>query len=142
MLTQAEKITIEQTVTAGHADVYYALTNSYAVRDWLCADALLNPQEGGRFYIGWADGYYQAGRYKQVAADSGFVVALRGPADGDFGRLEVALAARDSTTQITMTYTPADGASTAATAQVEQRWRDGLENLASIMSNGTDLRIA
>jgi uncharacterized protein YndB with AHSA1/START domain len=139
----AEKIIkFETYIPAAPAQVYYALTNASALREWLCDLATVDPRPGGRLYLYWNSGYYSSGEY--TAVEAGKSVAFIWCGRGDPGRSQVSFSVepQESGTRLTLEQSlPDDGGEWEKVVfEVDKGWRDSLENLASVLETGKDLR--
>jgi uncharacterized protein YndB with AHSA1/START domain len=139
MLTEVDQrqaLTFEQKVQAQPADVYRAFTHTGALRDWLCNAAQVDGRAGGRIYLWWNDGYYTAGTFTQLARDESLAFTWRGPDDAAPSSVRVSLREEKGSTAVTLTHTG------EASERVRRLWEEGLENLASVVERGIDLRFA
>lgn len=139
----AEKILkFETYIPASPAQVYYAFTNATALREWLCDLATVDPRPGGRVYLYWNSGYYSSGEY--TALETGKSIALIWNGRGDPGRSQVSVTAelQESGTRLTLLHCLPDetGEWENVVTEVNKGWVDSLENLASVLETGKDLR--
>lgn len=140
--TKSYKFT--RTIKAPASEVYRALTNPAALRDWFCDAAESDPRQGGRIYLWWNSGHYVAGQYLALDANKKIAFTWGGPKEPAPTRVAVTLAEKGETTNVTLTHggigTSKAWAKTMRGA--ENGWREGLENLQSLLESGMDLRLA
>lgn len=139
---QDQGVTFTRTVQAPASEVYRAFTHPAALRDWLCEVAEVEPRAGGRFYLGWDNGYYTAGKYTESARGERIGFTWRGPHDPEHSQVLVTLAPEGESTTVTVTHT-GTGAGDAWTESVQgiRGWETALENLQSVLETGIDLRL-
>jgi uncharacterized protein YndB with AHSA1/START domain len=142
MSEEPEKLSFTQFVRAGTDQVYYAFTNATALREWLADVAVAVPQRGGRLYLGWNSGYYTAGEYTTV--DPGQAVAFTWHGKGEPGTTQVKLLLRpdNGSTRVELEHSGlgSDPEWAKARQDIQRGWETGLENLASVLEAGQDLR--
>lgn len=141
MTTQTLEFTRE--IAAAPAEAYRAWTRSMALREWLCDSAIADARPGGRFYLGWNSGFWAAGEF--TALELGRRVMFTWFGKGEPGP-----------TQVDVTILPAgDGATLtlvhsglgvgpewdAMRGEAIAGWQESLENLASVLETGQDLRL-
>jgi uncharacterized protein YndB with AHSA1/START domain len=139
----SETLRFDQAVKATPEQVYYAFTNATALREWLCDIASLDPRLGRRLYVAWNTGYYAAGEY--LALDPGKCVQFSWQGRGEPGitQIKVSLDAQDGGTLVRLEHA-GFGAGEAWKKPVQESkdgWPTGLENLASVLETGQDLRL-
>ncbi len=131
------------TVNAPAGEVYRAFTRAAPLREWLCDTALVEARPGGRVYLWWNVGYYAAGQF--TALEEGTRVAFNWQGQGEPGatQVDVRLAAVEGGTALTLVHGGlGDGeAWERARAEFARGWESGLENLASLLETGRDLRL-
>ena len=66
MSEEMKTLEFSQTVKATPEQVYNAITNRNALQAWFGNFVESQPQENGRFYAWWAEGYYTSGVYTQL----------------------------------------------------------------------------
>lgn len=132
----------ETYIPASPAQVYHAFTNASALREWLCDLATVNPRPGGRLYLYWNSGYYSSGEYTALEAEKSLAFLWCGRGDPGRSQVIVALEPQESGTRLLLEHNlPDDGGEwETVIAQVDKGWRDSLENLASVLESGKDLR--
>ncbi|MGD9101826.1 MAG: SRPBCC domain-containing protein [Anaerolineae bacterium] len=144
MSKQDEVLTFTQTIDAPPKAVYYTFTNMAAIRGWLCDNAQLDASENGRIYLHWnQEDYYVSGQFTALEPDTSLAFTWHGRGDAAATKVQVALAAENGGTQITLTHSGiGTGKEWAETrAELEKGWKNGLENLKAVLETGKDKRI-
>jgi len=134
--------TFEQTIRATAPQVYHAFTNATALREWLCDSAQAIPHPGGRLYMWWNSGYYAAGEYLITRPNELVSFSWFGRGDPGITQVEVTLNTRDDSTVVTLKHSGLGSGEEWAHAiqEIQDGWKRGLENLASVLETGQDLR--
>lgn len=139
----AEKnLKFETYVPASPAQVYHAFTNASALREWLCDLATVEPRPGGRMYLFWSSGYYSSGEYTAVEAGKLAAFIWNGRGDPGCSSVSVTVEPQESGTRLVLRHELPDdsGEWEKVAAEVARGWTDSLENLASVLETGRDLR--
>lgn len=138
----SQSLIFEQTIQAASAQLYRAFTNASALREWLCDIATVEPKPGGRFYLAWRSGYYTCGEYLSLEPASRLAFTWRGKDDPARSEVQLRLEPNDSGTRLRLEHViPGEGEVWAKTIdEIERGWRDSLDNLASVLESGLDLR--
>jgi uncharacterized protein YndB with AHSA1/START domain len=138
----SQTLSFNQLVKAPPKEVYRYFTNASALREWLCNFATVLPRPGGRFYLWWNSGYYTSGEV--VSAEENKEAAFSWQGRGE-----------PAVTQVQVTFTPQDGGTMVTVEhggvgtgeewnqiidEVKKGWKNGLENLASVLESGEDQR--
>jgi uncharacterized protein YndB with AHSA1/START domain len=133
----------EQRVKVPSAQAYYAFTNATALREWMCDVASVLPRVGGRVYLYWNSGYYTAGEYTRLDPEKCIEFTWRGRGEPGATQVKVTLEPVGDATRVTLEHTGfGNGAEWKKPVQESrQGWADSLENLASVLETGQDLRI-
>lgn len=139
----SQTMTFEQTIDAPASQVYRAFTNASALREWLCDVATTAPHVGGRIYMAWNSGFYTAGEYTGLESDQKVTFTWRGRDDPDVSQVHVIITPQNGAVLLRLEHTtPKSGEEWAMTIEeIAQGWRSSLENLASVLDAGEDLRI-
>jgi uncharacterized protein YndB with AHSA1/START domain len=140
---EEQELTFAQTVQAPPSEVYRAFTHPVALRDWLCNAAEVEPRAGGRFYLGWDNDDYTAGKYTELVRNERISFTWRGPNDPRDSQVLVTLAPEAEGTSVTVTHAgtgaPTEWAEGASPSRLS--WETALENLQSVLETGRDLRL-
>jgi uncharacterized protein YndB with AHSA1/START domain len=118
---------VARTIAAEPDQVCYAFTNSTALREWLADLALATPEKGGRLYLAWNDGTYIAGSFRRLTDRR-----LSWQVDGKAQAVDIKWKPVSEGTIVTI-EDPSKGR--------RRFWKRSLENLASVLETGEDLRI-
>lgn len=139
----SDSLTFTQQIEVEPTAVYYALTHSGALREWLCTVAHVENRVGGRIYLWWPQGYYAAGEFTQL--EPGKAVALRwlGKDEAHPTTVTIALVPVDGGTAVQLTHAGlGEGELWQPTRTEWQKgWQIGLENLKSVLETGLDKRL-
>ena len=132
-------LTIKKTIHAPACEVFRAFTNATALREWLCDFASSEPRPGGRIYLYWNGGTYDAGSFTKVEHDKLIEFTLSTNLEAAPLTVNILLAeAGDSTT---LTLTQSGFKSTEKRDLLKGLWEKSMDNLASVVEDGPDLRI-
>jgi uncharacterized protein YndB with AHSA1/START domain len=139
----SHSVKVEQFIHSLPAEVYLAFTNASYLRGWLCDVATVNPRPGSRFYLAWNSGYYTAGEYLELHKDKALAFTWRGRNEPRPTQVVVKLTRRKGGVLLKLTHKRiGEGKVWAAIAEeYAKEWKSGLENLASVLETGADLRI-
>jgi len=137
-----KRIVAEVEVKADPAEVYRMFTNSSALREWLADAALATPRPGGRILLGWNDGYLTTGHFRSMQGSEEVSFSWRGTDESEATRVKVGLRPTDSGTLVKVRHTGFGDSkkSKSAVRALEAAWNRSLENLASVLESGEDLR--
>jgi uncharacterized protein YndB with AHSA1/START domain len=139
---ETRTVSITQSVKAPPEEVYRNFTNATALREWLCDAALALPHPGGRLYLAWNRGYYASGNYTATQPGEKVAFTWQGREEPAPTHVQVDLAASDGGTRINLEHSGIGSGSEwdKAYQEIQEGWQIGLENLASILETGEDLR--
>jgi uncharacterized protein YndB with AHSA1/START domain len=137
-----QTLSFTQYVQASPAEAFRAFTNAMALREWLCDVSTSLPSPGGRLYLWWNSGYYTAGEFLEVQPEEKVAFTWRGRGEPGQTQVEVTLTPKDAGTLVTIEHTGlGTGEEWSHTIkEIEHGWRTALENLASVLETGEDLR--
>lgn len=132
-----------QPVQASPQQVFHAFTNATALKEWMCDVATLVPRTGGRIYMAWNSGFYAAGEFTRFEPDRLLAYRWFGRGEPAPTLVEVNLYQEGEHTIVKLTHS---GLGSSAewenmTKEVKDGWSTSLENLASVLEKGPDLRI-
>ncbi len=143
MTQNTQSFEFNQTIQATPAQVFFAFTNASALKEWMCDIATLTPRNGGRIYLAWNSGFYAAGEITLFEQDKAFAFTWLGRGEPAPTLVEVELTSDDDKTHVKITHRGLGIGETweSMIREVEEGWPTSLENLASVLENGPDLRI-
>jgi len=132
-----------QFVKATPNQAFFAWTNATALKEWFCDIATLDPKPGGRFYSAWNSGYYAAGEFTIVEPEKKVAFTWYGRNEPAPTLVEIILTESGDGTMIKVLHSGiGEGEAWAGTREeIEKGWGDSLENLASVLETGRDLRL-
>ncbi len=136
-----KRIVAEIEVQAAPADVYRMFTNSTALREWLADTALVSARPGGRMFLAWNDGYQTTGHFTSIDPPAEIVFTWQGTGEPET-KVKVSLTPTDSGTAVRVRHSGFSDKkkARAAVKEMEAAWLGSLENLASVLDTGEDLR--
>lgn len=137
-----QNLKFEQLVKASPTQVFYAFTNATALREWLCDTATVVPQPGGRVYMAWNGGYYTCGEYTKLEPGKEIAFTWYGRNEPGPTQVSLSLSEKESGTLVELTHhgVGTQGEWSQTIQQIQDGWRDGLDNLASVLESGEDQR--
>ncbi len=138
----SSSIKFEKTIHSSVSNAYFAFTNSTGLKEWLCDYATIKPEPGGRFYAAWNSGYYAAGEYITVEENSKVEFSWRGKDEPAQTTVVVNFTGDNTTTRLTLIHKGIgqDDIWESFRQNCQEGWDNGLENLASVLETGQDLR--
>lgn len=140
MTTQTLEFTRE--INATPAEAYRAWTRSMVLREWLCDAAIAGARPGGRMYLGWNSGYYTAGEFTAAEPDRRLAFTWHGKGEPGQTQVEVTLHASGAGTRVHVAHggLGAGPEWDGMRGEAAKGWQESLENLASVLETGQDLR--
>jgi len=141
-MAKTETLEFKRTIGAPASEVYLALTNATALREWFCDASQFEPRKGGRAYFGWHQGYYAAGEVTKVVAGKKVAFTWTGRGEPDTTLVEITLAAKKNASSVRITHTGVRAGKKwkETAANIAHGWVRGLENLQSVLETGRDQR--
>lgn len=141
-MSSDQTISFSQQVNALPKQLFRAFTNSTALREWLSDEASAIAKPGGRLYLWWNDGYYTSGEYISLEPEKEIVFSWRGKNDPDPSQVRVVLNRQDTGTLVNLDHTGIGSGDKWGDRrkEMENAWQYSLENLASVLETGQDLR--
>ena len=137
----SESIAVQRQVAAPPDQVYRHLTNATLLREWLADAATLRPEEGGRLYLGWDHGYGMVGNFTEMVPGKKVGFTWVGSMDPGPSQVEVTLEPSGSGTTVTVGHGfPGGDGWEQFERGMTRMWDSSLENLASVIETGEDLR--
>ena len=136
-------LSFTQQVKAPLGEAYRAFTNATALREWLCDVATLLVHPGGRIYLAWNKGYYTSGEFTAVTPKEKLEFTWQGRGEPGSSLVRVSFAGKDGGTLVTLEHSGigTGEAWSKSMVEIEKGWKVGLENLASVLESGEDLRL-
>jgi uncharacterized protein YndB with AHSA1/START domain len=133
----------ERTIHAPISQVYVALTNSTALREWMCDGATTEERLGGRFYVWYNDGYYASGEFTQLEPGKCVGFTWFGRGEPNATQVDVNLRSENGSTYLALEHSGLGVGETWDKLRpiYQEAWKSSLDNLASILEKGPDLRI-
>ena len=143
MKTPSRSLSYEQIINAASEPIYQAFSNATLLREFMCQIATVNPKVGGRIYLAWDNDYYAAGVFTKLEENRSIGFTWQGPGEPGQTQVEINLVPGGNSTRIEITHSGlGEGEAWDSAAKAwEKGWTDCLENLASTMETGEDLRI-
>ncbi len=141
-MTKKKSIEVSGLVQAEPAEVYRMFTNSTHLREWLADTALAKAHEGGPLYLEWNDGNAATGSFTMLEPDKKVSFTWRGSGEDDYTDVEVELTPSGAGTEVVVRHFGfGKGKKWKRARKVAHKaWTSSLENLASVISTGEDLR--
>ena len=133
------------TTNASPEEVYRAFTNEVSLREWLSDYAFIRARDNGFIFVAWNNGdYHAAGRYLTVDEPNEVVFSWQGSNDPGPSEVRVTIEANGSGSRYTLTHSGLGTGDEWArnVAEIREGWEGSLENLASVLDERVDLRIA
>jgi uncharacterized protein YndB with AHSA1/START domain len=143
MSPETQNLEFNQIIQASPAQIFYAFTNATALKEWLCDVATLAPRLAGRIYLAWNSGFYTAGEFIEYEPDQKLSFTWNGRNEPGPTQVEVTLTPQGNSTQVSLLHKGLgmDAAWANMVKETRQGWTESLENLASVLEKGPDLRI-
>jgi uncharacterized protein YndB with AHSA1/START domain len=135
-----ESITVQRGVAASPEQAYRYFTNGTLLREWLSDLATLRPEEGGRLHLAWNDGYGMVGNFTSLVPGKKVAFTWVGSTDQAASQVTITLEPSGEGTSVTAEQTIPQGAAEGLGAVMTKSWESSLENLASVIETGEDLR--
>ena len=134
--------TFEKEMLAPASQVYQAFTNSTFARQWLSDNAIINARPGGHIFLVWNSGFYSSGEFVELIPDKKVVFTWSGRNEPGQTRIEVDLFEKGENTQVILKHSGIGAGEewNQMVAELQEGWASGMENLASLLETGEDLR--
>ena len=142
MSQDTQSIQFDKFIKSPPALVYEAFTNATSLQEWMCDFATVNPKPGGRIYLAWNSDFYAVGEYISLQANEKLTFSWFGRSEPAFTKVEIRLEEQlDGTLlQLEHQYVGTSPEWEVTRSAIQQGWESGLENLASVLEIGEDLR--
>ena len=136
-------IVVKHTVHAQPAEVYRAFTHPTTLRDWLADAVQVRARNGGPLYLWWNSGAYAAGVFTRLDLDKKIAFTWHHSREPEQAKIEVTLKSVEGGTLVRLKHTGGSGRQwKSVLPNAQTAWEDALENLASVLETGIDLRQA
>jgi len=133
----------ERFIKAPAEHVYEALTVAGDLMGWLCDYARIEPYPGGRFEMRWRTGYEVRGQFTELKPNAvGFTWRGTDEPGETVVRFDLTPTEGGTTVRVTHSGFGSGPQWERALAEAEKGWATSLENLASLLETGIDLRLA
>jgi uncharacterized protein YndB with AHSA1/START domain len=140
----AKKKTLEfkRAINVPPAEVFLAITNATALREWFSDVAQIEPRKGGRVYFAWHQGYYAAGEITKVNPGKKIAFTWIGRGEPEATQVEISIASQKSASTIDVAHAGVRAGKKwkETAAAISRGWELGLENLQSVLETGRDQR--
>lgn len=142
MSADTQTFEFQQFVKVPPAAVYHAFSNATALQEWFCDVATVLPRAGGRFYCAWNSGFYACGEFLAVEPEKRLRFTWFGREEPAPGEVEVRFEPQAGGTLVQVAQS---GVGTSpdwekAIGEISKGWSMSMENLASVLETGQDLR--
>ncbi len=140
---KTQSLTFEQFVNAPASQVYQAFTNATLLREWMCDLATLVPHPGGRLYMAWNSGFFMVGEFTRLEPFEAIAFTWSGRYEPAPTRVHITLVEKDGGSLVRLVH---EGVGVGEAwentiKEIQDGWKGSLENLASVLETGADLRI-
>ncbi len=142
MSSSNQKFTFEKQLPVPPAQVYRAFTNATAMREWLCDVATCATRPGGHLFLAWNSGYHAAGNFTDLEENRAVSFTWLGRGEPGQTQVRIELSPDNGGSRLILSHQDiGEGPAWSFAAQeIEKGWRASLENLASVLTTGEDLR--
>jgi uncharacterized protein YndB with AHSA1/START domain len=142
-MSRATRIEVENHIATDPMQTYRMFTNSTALREWLADQALASAFEKGPIYLSWSDGYQAVGQFTRLRPGEEVGFTWSGYGDPGTTKVKVSLIPDNGGTLVRVRQSgfKDNKAGRNLARALSRAWESSLENLASVMSDGADLRI-
>jgi uncharacterized protein YndB with AHSA1/START domain len=143
-MSKTKTLEYEQKVNVPPEVVYHAFTNRTGIREWLCDSVEVDSREGGRLHLWWNSGFHMTGEFTNLEEHKAVAYTWNGSTDPGPMTVSVTLKPDGDGTMVVLKQ---DGIGAGeewaeTVAEIEKGWQESLENLASVLETGIDLRVA
>jgi len=143
-MTETSSVRVVRRILAEPAEVLRGFTHKTLLRDWLCHQASTEAQRGGHLFLHWRSGRTVTGIYEQFDPPQRLRFSWSDSELPAPSVVEVACEAGEDGTRLTLTHSAREGEALPGESLEGLRafWEEALENLASVLELGVDLRFA
>jgi uncharacterized protein YndB with AHSA1/START domain len=146
---RARSCEFDRTLNVSPERAYYAFTNTAAVGEWFCNGMEADVSEDGhlhcgRLYFWWNDGFYVSGEFTALKENEAIELTWNGRGDPGPTVVSVSFEWDGEGTRLRLKHSGFRSGDDwdALMERIKARWEEGLENLASVLETGIDLREA
>ncbi len=142
MSLETQSYEFHQDIQADPEQIFFALSNASALKEWMCDVATLSPKAGGRIYLAWNSGFYAAGEFTVFEPDHRLVFTWFGRSEPAPTLVEITLTPEKDHTSVKVIHSGLGSGEVweKMIDEVKEGWPSSLENLASVLESGPDLR--
>jgi uncharacterized protein YndB with AHSA1/START domain len=94
-MPEEEIFLFKKKINAPASLIYNAFTSATALREWLCDVSTTYPDEGGRVYLAWYDGYFASGHFIELVPNKKIKFSWIGKDEPDWTQVKVAISPLD-----------------------------------------------
>ncbi len=130
-------------IGASPAQIFDYFTNSTNLKDWLCDVATADPHPEGRLYMCWNGNYYTSGEYLSLVKDKTLSFTWFGRGEPHATQVDIRLEKKRRGTLVKLFHRKLSRGDkwNAIGDEFQKEWLKALDNLASVLETGADLRI-
>jgi uncharacterized protein YndB with AHSA1/START domain len=139
-----QTVTVTRTIHSPPAEVCRGFTHKTLLRDWLSQESSSDPQKGGHLFLQFPNGRVVTGSYEQINVPNGMRFSWSDSELPAPSVVEIRCEPAGESTRLTLKHSPRDRTAGLGEAVQGLRafWEEALENLASMLEKGVDLRLA
>jgi uncharacterized protein YndB with AHSA1/START domain len=136
-------VKLEKLIQAPISEVYHYFTNSTAYRDWLCNVATVQAHPGGHIYLCWPGEYYSSGEFLSLEKEKSISFTWLGRNEPRPTQVDIAFKKKKKGTLVKLIHRGMGKGKKweKISKSYQKEWSNSLENLASVLETGADLRI-
>lgn len=141
-MAKTQTLKFKRTIQAPPDEVFRAVSQAAALREWFSDVAYTEPRAGGRFYAAWNRGDYVMGEYTKVSPGRKATFTWQGRGEPQASQVKISVSEKKSGTAVTVEHEGVvAGKKWAAVADgLHRRWEAALDNLQSVLETGEDQR--
>lgn len=137
-------VTVTRRIQISPAEVCRGFTHEVLLYDWLSQAASTEPRRGGHLFLSWFNGRLVSGRYEEFEPPQALQFSWMDSELPAPTMVQVTCEEEGEGTRLTLKhFARSEGADLGGAAEgLRAFWEEGLENLASVLETGIDLRMA
>ncbi len=142
MSPETQSYHFEKEIRTPAGQVYDAFTNSSVLRQWLSDIVVLDAKPGGHILMAWNSGFYTAGEYLELEPNKKVVFSWMGRGEPGQTKVEVNISGKGDVTQLQLEHSGVGSGPEwdHTIEEIKEGWTSGLDNLASVLEIGEDMR--